>query len=110
MSNFEKEVNSVHPIFPSSIVPFLVIAAAARLVAATPPMVGEKAPDFALSTVDHPIVRSGCQGSRCAGRLTRVPWLSMPLLQPPGSGFHQQVAGFYRRRSACDIGLSGSPR
>src|ERR1700676_487398 len=57
MSNFEKEVNSVHRIFPSSIVPFLVIAAAARLVAATPPMVGDKAPDFALSTVQGKTVR-----------------------------------------------------
>jgi len=41
----------VHRIFPSPIVPFLIIAAAARLVAAMPPMVGDKAPDFALSTV-----------------------------------------------------------
>src|SRR5258708_35516111 len=51
MSNFEKEVYSVHRIFPSSVVPVLVMAAAARLVAATPPMVGDKAPDLALSTV-----------------------------------------------------------
>src|SRR6202162_2519867 len=57
MSNSEKEVNSVHRIFPSSIVPFLVIAAATRLVAATPPMVGEKAPDFALSTVQGKTIR-----------------------------------------------------
>ena len=73
----------MHRIFPSSVVPFLVIAAAARLVAATPPMVGEKAPDFALSTVQGKTIRLSeviCQGSRCASRLTRVPWLSMPLL------------------------------
>jgi hypothetical protein len=57
MSNFEKEVNSVHRISPSSIVPLLVIAAATRLVAATPPMVGDKAPDVTLSTVQGKTIR-----------------------------------------------------
>src|SRR5260370_19401032 len=57
MANFEKEVNSVHRIFESSVVPVLVMAAAARLVAATPPMVGDKPPDFALSTVQGKTVR-----------------------------------------------------
>src|SRR5271157_3714491 len=57
MSNFEKEVYSMHRIFQSSVLPFLVIAAAARLVAATPPMVGEKVPDFALSTVQGQTIR-----------------------------------------------------
>src|SRR5260370_26728863 len=57
MASFEKEVNSVHRICPSSVVPILVMAAAARLVAATPPMVGDKAPDFALSTVQGKTVR-----------------------------------------------------
>ena len=57
MSNFKKEVYSVHRIFPSSVVPVLVMAATARLVAATPPMVGDKAPDFALSTVQGKTVR-----------------------------------------------------
>jgi len=57
MANFEKEVNSVHRIFESFVVPVLFMAAAARLVAATPPMVGDKAPDFALSTVQGKTVR-----------------------------------------------------
>ena len=47
----------MHRIFESSVVPVLVMAAAARLVAATPPMVGDKAPDFALSTVQGKTVR-----------------------------------------------------
>ena len=47
----------MHRIFPSSVVTILVMAAAARLVAATPPMVGDKAPDFALSTVQGKTVR-----------------------------------------------------
>ena len=47
----------MHRIFPSSVVPFLVIAAAVRLAAATPPMVGEKAPDFALSTIQGKTIR-----------------------------------------------------
>ena len=37
--------------------PILAIAAAARLVTATPPMIGDKAPDFALSTAQGKTVR-----------------------------------------------------
>lgn len=47
----------MHRILTSSAVPFLFMAAAARLVAAPPPMVGDKAPDFSLSTVQGKTVR-----------------------------------------------------
>jgi len=64
LANFEKEVNSVHRIFESFVVPVLFMAAAARLVAATPPMVGDKAPDFALSTVQGKTVRLSEQAAK----------------------------------------------
>ena len=41
----------------SALMPLLVLAAALPLVAAAPPSVGEKAPDFALSTPQGKSVR-----------------------------------------------------
>src|SRR6202140_625344 len=113
MSNFEKEVNSVHRIFPSSIVPFLVIAAATRLFAATPPMVGDKAPDFALSTVQGKTVRLSevaAKGPVVLVVLRGYPGYQCPYCNRQVQDFIQKSQGFAEAGTRVVLVYAGPPQ
>jgi hypothetical protein len=75
---------------------------------AAPPKVGDKAPDFALKTLeDHcapeRLDRDGKDGARCSARLAGI---SMPTLHPAGAGLHRVGVWFCVRQGARRHGLS----
>ena len=112
MANFEKEVNSVHCIFESFMVPVLFMAAAARLVAATPPMVGDKAPDFALSTVQGKTVRLSevaAKGSVVLVVLRGYPGYQCPYCNRQVQDFISKSQGFIDAGARVILVYPGPP-
>lgn len=83
--------------------PLFALAAMVPLVAGTPPIIGGKASDFALSTVDGKSIRLSevtSNGPAVLVVLRGYPGYQCPILQPAGSGFHTEVASLCRCQRA----------
>ncbi len=87
----------MHRILSSRLVPFLLAVTAVSLVAATPPAVGEKAPDFALSTLQGASVRLSevtSKGTVVLLVLRGYPGYQCPFCNTQVQDFIQKSQGF----------------
>ena len=97
VSNFEMEVRALHRFLTLRLVPFVLAATAVSLAAATPPAVGERAPDFALSTLRGTSVRLSEVTSRGIVVLLVLrgyPGYQCPFCNRQVQDFIQQAQGF----------------
>lgn len=83
--------------FSTQLVSFLALAIAVPLMAATPPAVGDKAPDFALSTVSGKTVRLAevtAQGPTVLVVLRGYPGYQCPFCNRQAQDFIKNAQGF----------------
>ena len=95
------------------LIPFLALATVLPLAAAAPPMVGEKAPDFALSTPEGKSVRLSemtSKGPVVLVVLRGYPGYQCPYCNRQVQDFIQKSQGFSEECwSPCGAGVSWSP-
>jgi peroxiredoxin len=91
----------------------LAFAFTLKVNAADTPKVGEKAPDFALKTVDQKSIRLSDLTPNSGVVLLVAAWLagvSVPLVHGPGSGLDRFRRATFQGKGAHRDGLSGSGR
>ena len=94
-----------------ALMPLIVLAAALPLAAAAPPLVGQKAPDFALSTPEGKSLRLSdvvSKGPVVLVVLRGYPGYQCPYCNRQVQDFIQKSQGF-ADAGACNSGLPRSP-